>query len=485
MSNSWSSSRLDLHISLDAVGGRRSGLESALRAAIRQGRLPAGTLLPSTRGLAQELGLSRGTVSAAYGQLVEEGYLITRPGSGTTVAEAPQRAQAPARPAPAPTTPRHDLRPGLPDVSAFPTRAWLASTRRVLTRARPEVFGAGDPQGRIELRSALADYLGRTRGVITTPDRIVITSGYYQGLGLLSGVLAASGTRTAAVEDPGHNLFREVVQRAGLTTLALPVDAHGARAEVLTQHTGAVFLTPSHQYPTGVPLHPSRRQTLCVWARSTGGLIVEDDYDGEYRYDRQPVGALQGIAPDHVVYCGTASKTLSPALRLAWMVLPPHLVQPVMRAKQQADLYTETLGQLVLADLITTHAYDRHIRAARLRYRRRRELLLGRIAPIPGLTAHGVPAGLHTLITLSSDGPTEDQLLARCAHNGLALRGIAELHHDPADRPQGLLIGFAAPSERAYPAALDALFTALASDGRGGAPTGVSTATRPTRPQPR
>lgn len=326
MPNSWSGSRLDLHIDLDAAGGRRSALESALRAAIHQGRLSAGLLLPSTRGLAQELGLSRGTVTAAYDQLVEEGYLTTRPGSGTTVADVPPGVPAPALTASTPATPRHDLRPGLPDVSAFPTRAWLASTRRVLTHARPEVFGAGDPQGRIELRNALTDYLGRTRGVITTPDRIVITSGYYQGLGLLADVLAAGGTSTAAVEDPGHDLFRDVVRRAGFTVLAMPVDAHGARIDALTQSTGAVFLTPSHQYPTGVPLHPGRRQTLCAWARSTGGLIVEDDYDGEYRYDRQPVGALQGVAPGQVVYCGTASKTLGPALRLAWMVLPPHLV---------------------------------------------------------------------------------------------------------------------------------------------------------------
>ncbi|OEJ42899.1 GntR family transcriptional regulator [Streptomyces agglomeratus] len=482
MPNHWASSRLDLHVDLDAAGGRRSGLECALRSAIRQGRLSAGTLLPSTRGLAKELGFSRGTVSAAYGQLVEEGYLTTRPGSGTTVAEAPQRPSAPARPAPtSPTIPRHDLRPGLPDVSAFPVRAWLASTRRVLTHARPEVFGAGDPQGRIELRSALADYLGRTRGVLTTPDRIVITSGYHQGLGLLSGVLTAGGISTAAVEDPGHNLLREVVRRAGLTTLALSVDAHGAHVDALTQGTGAVFLTPSHQYPTGVPLHPSRRQTLRAWARSTGGLIIEDDYDGEYRYDRQPVGALQGIAPDQVVYCGTASKTLGPALRLAWMVLPPHLVSPMVRAKREADLYTETLGQLVLADLIATHAYDRHTRAARLRYRRRRELLVNRAAAIPGLTAHGVPAGLHTLLTLPSDGPTEHQLLTRCAHHGVALRGLTELHHDPAHCPHGLLIGFAAPSEHAYPGALDALFTALASDGRGDAATGPSTAVGSTR----
>ncbi|MDQ0749260.1 GntR family transcriptional regulator/MocR family aminotransferase [Streptomyces africanus] len=464
MPEHWSGSRLDLHIDLDAAGGRRTGLESALRAAIRQGRLPAGTLLPSTRGLARELGLSRGTVTAAYGQLVEEGRLITRPGSGTTVAGIPQHATPATPPAPAPTTPRHDLRPGLPDVSAFPTRAWLAATRRVLTRARPEVFGAGDPQGRIELRHALADYLGRTRGVITTPDHIVITSGCHQGLGLLSGVLAAGGISTAAVEDPGHRLFRDVVRRAGLTAVALPVDAHGARVEELTQRTGAVFLTPSHQYPTGVPLHPGRRQALCAWARSTGGLIVEDDYDGEYRYDRSPVGALQGIAPDHVVYCGTASKTLGPALRLAWMVLPPPLVPLLVRARQEADLYTETLGQLVLADLITTHAYDRHIRAARLRYRRRRELLVNRVAAIPGFRVHGVPAGLHALLTLPSDGPTEHQLLTRGARHGLALGGLTDLHHVPANRPQGLLIGFAAPSEHGYPVALDALFTLLASN---------------------
>ncbi|MEU8377887.1 aminotransferase class I/II-fold pyridoxal phosphate-dependent enzyme [Streptosporangium sp. NPDC048865] len=192
---------------------------------------------------------------------------------------------------------------------------------------------------------------------------------------------------------------------------------------------------------------------------------VVGDYDGEYRYERQPVGALQGVAPDQVVYCGTASKTLGPALRLAWMVLPPRLVAPVTLAKQRSDLYTETLGQLVLADLITTHAYDRHIRAARLRYRRRRELLLDRPATVPGLIAHGVPAGLHTLVTLAPGGPTEERLLARCARHGVALRGLTELHHDPAGRPQGLLVGFAAPSERAYPAALDALSAALASDG--------------------
>ncbi|MEU6669112.1 PLP-dependent aminotransferase family protein [Streptomyces sp. NPDC046727] len=461
MRKSWSGSRVDLHIDLDASQGRRSALESALRDAIRQGRLAAGTLLPSTRGLATELGLSRGTVTAAYDQLAEEGYLTSRPGSGTTVADIPPETEASPSASPIPAGPRHDLRPGLPDVSAFPARAWLAATRRVVAGSRSVMLGAGDPQGRIELRTAVADYLGRTRGVVTTPDRIVITSGYYQGLSLLSDVLVRSGARTVAVEDPSHNVFRAVVQRTGLAVRPMPVDADGARVDALTHEVDAVLLTPSHQYPTGVPLHPSRRQAVSAWARTTGGLVIEDDYDGEYRYDRQPVGALQGIAPDRTVYCGTASKTLGPALRLAWMALPPELVKPVVAAKQLADLYTESLSQLVLADLITSHAYDRHVRASRLRYRRRRELLLARAAGVPGLTVRGVPAGLHTLVTLSADWPAEDEVRSFCARHGLALRGLSELHIDAHGRPAGLLIGFAAPPEHAYRPALDALFDTL------------------------
>jgi GntR family transcriptional regulator/MocR family aminotransferase len=470
MPENWTSSRLgghvDLHLDLGAEGGRRSRLEAALREAIRSGRLSTGTPLPSTRGLARELGLSRGTVTAAYDQLAEQGYVTTRPGAATRVADVPPHLSAPTPPAatsPRTPSPAHDLRPGRPDLGAFPTRAWLAATRRVLDRARPEAFGAGDPQGHIELRTALADYLGRTRGVLTTPDRIVVTSGYYQAVRLLCRVLSAQGRAVAAVEDPGHNFYRETVRRTGLTTYPLPVDVHGADVTALAAPTHTVFLTPSHHYPTGVPLHPSRRQAVSAWARATGGLIVEDDYDGEFRYDRHPVGALQSLAPDNVVYCGTTSKTLGPGLRLAWSVLPPDLVAPVVRAKEEADQYSETLGQLVLADVIATHAYDRHIRAARLRYRRRRELLIERVSTFPGLTTHGVPAGLHTLVTLPPDGPTEAALLTTCATRGLALRGLTELHHTPtADRPGGLLIGFAAPSERGYLAALDALSGVLA-----------------------
>ncbi|WP_308164746.1 MocR-like pyridoxine biosynthesis transcription factor PdxR [Nonomuraea sediminis] len=429
---------------LDLRGPRRSGLESALREAIRGGRLAAGTLLPSTRGLARELGLARGTVVAAYDQLATEGYLTVRPGSGTRVAEVP--------PGPDLTDtsgtsrePLYDLRPGCPDVSAFPARAWLAATRRVLGR---HAVGRGDPQGTPELRAALCDYLGRTRGVRATPAQVVVTSGYYQGLVLLSRVLSSCGVGVAAFEDPGHSVYRDAVRRAGLTVVPLPVDAHGARVDALPSDAGAAFLTPAHQYPMGVPLHPARRQAACAWARATGGILVEDDYDGEFRYDRQPVGALQGMAPEHVVYGGTVSKTLGPGLRLGWLVLPPWLVPAVVRAKEEADFYTETLSQLVLADLIATHAYDRHVRAARLRYRRRRELLAFRF-PL-----EGVPAGLSALF-LMPEG--EAEVLSACSRRGLALRGLTELHHDPAGRSQGLLIGFAAPSESDYATALPLL----------------------------
>ncbi|MGW8355522.1 aminotransferase-like domain-containing protein [Streptomyces wedmorensis] len=374
----------------------------------------------------------------------------------------PTSGPIPPNPVSAAAVPRYDLRPGLPDVSAFPIRSWLGATRRVLASARPEIFGAGDPQGRLELRAALADYLGRTRGVITTPDRIVITSGFYQSVQLLSGLLRARGVTAVAMEDPGHNVYRELIQRTGLITPALAVNGHGARVETLTREIGAVIVTPSHQYPTGVPLHPQRCHLLCEWARSTGGLVMEDDYDGEFRYDRQPVGALQGLSPGHVVYCGTASKTLGPALRLAWMALPPDLVSPVVQAKRETDLHTESLGQLVLADLIATRAYDRHIRAARLRYRRRRELLLEQLAAFPAFTPHGVPAGLHTLVTFPTEGLSEDKLLAECATRGIALRGLTELYHRPTAGTPGLLVGFAAAAQHSYPLALDALLSVLA-----------------------
>ncbi|MFI6497510.1 PLP-dependent aminotransferase family protein [Nonomuraea typhae] len=467
MQKHWASSQVDLLVELPAAGGRRAALEHALREAVRARRLAPGALLPSTRALAAQLGLSRGTVSAAYDQLIAEGHLTARPGSGTRVApaaETPGPAPADARPRPDPVL--HDLRPGRPDLSAFPARAWLTATRRVLAGSLTGVFAAGDPQGRPELRAALAAYLGRARGVLASPDQIVVTAGFYQGLALISRVLDG---RPVAMEDPGHNVYREVVRRAALPVVPLPVDADGARTDALTGEHGAAVVTPSHQYPTGVPLHPARRQALRDWARDAGALIVEDDYDGEFRYDRQPVGALQGIAPGRTIYCGTASKTLAPGLRLAWLVAPRQLVAPIVAAKEEADLYTESLGQLVLGDLIATHGYDRAIRSARARYRRRRDLLLSGLREFPALTPHGVPAGLHTLVT---GLPCEEAALAACAAGGVAVRGLKELYHRPGGGRDGLLAGFAAPSDRAYPTALRALFSALSGRRRPAGPPG-------------
>jgi GntR family transcriptional regulator / MocR family aminotransferase len=483
MPEDWATFGVDLHLETDAGTGRRSGLERALRDAIRSGRLAPHARLPSTRALAADLGLSRGTVSAAFDQLVAEGFLTVRQGSGTTVSELPQRL-SPAGEGPpggADRIPRHDLRPGRPDVSLFPVAAWLRATRRALSGARPEIYGYGDPRGRIELRTALAEYLGRARGVFAAPDQIVITSGYVQALALLARVLGAAGTAAIAMEDPGLEFHREVVRRSGLTVLTLPVDDRGARTETLTGITGraagAVVVTPAHQYPTGATLHPARRHALAEWARTAGRLVIEDDYDGEFRYDRQPVGALQGMAPGRVAYIGTAAKTLGPALRLAWMVLPDHLVGPVAEEKRHHDIHTEVPGQLTLADFITSHAYDKHIRSCRLRYRRRRDLLVARLAPeqgrsLPRLRIGGIAAGLQTLVSLPPEGPGEQELLARAAQHGLVLDGLARHWHQPGDHPQGIVVGFGTPTQRAYPVALEALARVLhAAAGRGTGPT--------------
>ncbi|MEU0056960.1 PLP-dependent aminotransferase family protein [Streptomyces sp. NPDC006334] len=445
---------VDLHLEADLAEGRRAGLERALRDAVRDGRLAPGTRLPATRLLAAETGISRNTVKAAYDQLVAEGYLIARQGSGTRVAALPHRLAEPSGAAAHAGAPRFDLRPGSPDVGTFPAAVWLRSLRRAISAAPSTAYDYGDPRGRAELRTALSEYLGRTRGVIAPPERIVITSGAVQGLALLTRVL---GGGPVAMEDPGLPFHREVVRHNGGEVTAAPVDDLGVRTEELGADVRAVVVTPAHQYPTGVTLHPARRRALTDWARACGALIVEDDYDGEFRYDRQPVGALQGMAPGQVVYLGTASKTLGPALRLGWMVLPPALVDAVADAKLHSDHHTESIGQLALADLIAGHAYDRHIRASRLRYRRRRDLLLDRLGAHRGV--RGVAAGLHALVEVDD----EAEVLARAEAEGLAVGRLGEHWHTArgADRPQGLVVGYGTPRERVYPEALEVLARVL------------------------
>lgn len=491
MAKSWvnSAERIgaDLHLELSGRGGRRAALIDALRAAVRGGRLTPGTRLPPYRSLAADLGVARNTVADAYAELVAEGWLTARQGSGTRVAERaqPLRAQSlrhaengPVTAPPRARAPRHDLRQGTPDASAFPREAWFASYRRALQQAPDEVFGPGDPAGRVELREALTEYLARARGVRTTPDRIVICSGFAHGLRLLFGQGGQGGQGGGvlrgplAVEAYGLGFHRELLRAAGVRTVPLPIDEHGARVEELARER-AVLLTPAHQFPTGGPLHAERRAAVIDWARARGGMVLEDDYDGEFRYDRKPVGALQGLDPERVIFLGSVSKSLSPALRLGWMVLPERYVEGVLAAKGEREAWVSVLDQLSLADFVSSGSYDRHVRRMRQRYRSRRDRLVAALAThAPHIEVSGVAAGLHAVLRLPSG--TERSALKAAAWQGVALDGLAAFRHPETavESQDGLVVGYATPSEATFGAALEALCEVLPPGG----PTGVPAA---------
>ncbi|MBT3151708.1 PLP-dependent aminotransferase family protein [Streptomyces sp. CHD11] len=447
---------IDLH--LDPAGpGLRRGLTDALREAVRSGRLAAGTRLPSSRSLAGDLGIARNTVADAYADLTAEGWLTARQGSGTRVADRAVPGP-PSRPVSARRTPGrlpYSLIPGTPDLASFPRAGWLKATRRALAAAPHEALGYGDPRGLPELRTALAGYLARVRGVRADPERVVVCSGFAHGLKLLSEALRARGARTLAVEPYGLNVHWDLVTRAGLRTTPLPQDAAGTRTQDLGD-ADAVLLSPAHQFPLGGALRPERRAAVVDWARRGGGLILEDDYDGEFRYDRQAVGALQDIDPDHVVYLGTASKSLAPGLRLGWMVLPPWLVP---------DITTHSVSvveQLTLAEFLTSGAYDRHVRAARLRYRRRRDALVRALAArAPDVRITGIAAGLHAVLELPPG--TEQSVVQAAAWQGLAVHGLTFYRHPDTDTTQrdALVVGYGTPPDHAWAGALEALCRAL------------------------
>jgi GntR family transcriptional regulator/MocR family aminotransferase len=449
----------------------RAGLTEALREAIRTGRLPAGTRLPASRALAADLGIARSTVTQSYGELVAEGWLAARQGSGTRVAERAEPrgpAPVPVRMRPAVRARTYPLLPGSSDYGEFPRTQWLQAARRAINAAPHSAFGYGDLLGRVELRTALADYLARVRGVDADAERVVVCSGFQHGLTLLARVLRARGERAVAVESFGLDIYRHLLTDAGLRIPSLVVDEGGARTGELAAQpdVGAVLLTPAHQFPTGVALSPERRVAAIDWARATGGLILEDDYDGEFRYDRQPVGALQGLDPERVVYFGTASKSLAPGLRLGWMVLPAALVGEVSAAKGYVDV-TSALEQLTLAELITSGGFDRHVRSMRLRYRRRRDQLVAAVeAQAPGMRVTGMAAGLQAVIELPLG--TEDTVLRAAAGRGLMVSGLAEFRHaepgprQPLPGPDALVVNYAALSDSAWTGALEALCAVLA-----------------------
>ncbi|MDG4865739.1 PLP-dependent aminotransferase family protein, partial [Streptomyces sp. T-3] len=358
----------------------------------------------------------------------------------------------------------YNLSPGAGDLAAFPRAEWLKAYRRALTAAPIDAFGYGDPRGRVELRTVLADYLARVRGVYADPDRIVICSGTVHGLMLLAQVLRARRVRKVAVESYGLDIHRQLLTERGLRLPPLGFDELGTHTRELAQvRPGAVLLTPAHQFPMGLPLSPQRRAAVVDWARTSGGLILEDDYDGEFRYDRQPVGALQSLDPDRVVYLGTASKALAPGLRLGWLVLPADLAAEVAAAKGVEDWYCSSLDQLTLAEFIASGAYDRHVRGTRLRYRRRRDQLIETLAErAPGVRVSGIAAGLHAVLELPAG--TEQSVIQAAAWQGLSVTGLGYFRHPQASGPvrDALVLGYGRPPEHAWAGALDALCGVLA-----------------------
>lgn len=450
-------------------GGLSDWLAREVRSAIADGRLPVGSTLPATRTLAGDLRVSRGVVTEAYRRLTEDGHVEGRGRGGTVVVAVPHapdssgdtptalRAAADegagdlftappgpgvfdaVRAAPA----RIDLSPGLPDLAAFPRAAWLRAERSVLARLTPSDFGYGDPRGTRALRGAVARWLSRNRGIHADPDDVMIVNGTAHALRLLVDALHAEGISAVAVEEPGSLGVRQHLRPLG--TPPVPVDAHGIRVDAL-RATGApaVLLTPAHQFPTGVVLGGERRRELMDWARA-GGLVIEDDYDAEHRYDRPAVPALRALLPDHVCYAGSISKLLAPALRLGWLLAPPAYRDVLVDARRLTDLGTAALPQLVLAHLMDSGDLERHLRLVRKHHRRRRDAMIEAIGTrLPGAVVHGAAAGLHLMITLGAEtyeGSDADLATAALAE-GVKVHPLS--WHTQLPHPPGLVLGYAA-----------------------------------------
>ncbi|HEY1687523.1 MAG TPA: PLP-dependent aminotransferase family protein [Solirubrobacteraceae bacterium] len=449
---------MDLHLDLESAEGRslRARIEHALREAVRSGRLPPGTRLPATRRLCVELGVSRGVVAEAYAQLAAEGYLQTHRGAGTLVAATGGGQPASASHAPQRAQPRHDLNPFRPALAAFPRGAWATAIARVARSAPDESLGYPDPAGVPELRSALAAYLGRARGVRATPEQIAVVSGLRQGISLVFSALAAQGAKSIALEQPGWHGLHETAADAGLRTERVPVDREGLLVDELERlHIDAVTVMPAHQYPTGAVLSAERRAALIEWAQRHDAIVIEDDYDAEYRYDRRPIGSLQGLAPQRVVYGGSASKTLAPALRLGWLALPQDLATRVIELQRVRSGMPAPLLQLAFADLIERGELDRHLRSQRRRYGRQREALLAALqSAFPEAAIRGAAAGLYLVLELPA-GIEERHVLDAARRRGIAVAGLG-------DSEPGLVIGYANLPEPSVAPAVQALSASIA-----------------------
>jgi GntR family transcriptional regulator / MocR family aminotransferase len=436
-------------------------IEEQLRRAIRDGALRPGTPVASTRDLARQLGVSRRVVVDAYAQLAAEGYLLLRQGARPRVSDT-AAAGEPVAAEPSPPPVRYDFRPSVPDVSTFPRRSWLRSLRQALSTMTDADLGYGDPRGVDALRAALTDYLGRVRGVVAEPSRVLVTCGYQQGLDLVCRALAQRGGRRIAFEDPAYPEQKELARRAGLEPVPVAVDELGLRVDELARAApDAVVLTPAHQHPTGVVLAGERRTELIAWLRDHDAIAIDDDYDAEYRYDRAAVGALQGLDPERVVYAGSASKTLAPALRIGWFVLPAGLVEPVVEGKRLVDQQTDRVEQHAFADFLVRGELDRHLRRMRTSYRGRRDALIAVLADeLPETAVGGIAAGLHATVRLP-DSDDEAAIVDEARRRRIEVGPMAENWADPSGRPPTLLLGYGQIQEAAIGRAVRALAEAI------------------------
>jgi len=470
MTVDWARGGPDLLVALDRDAGPLGiQIQDQLRAAIRDRRLGAGERLPSTRRLAELLGVSRGTVVDVYEQLLAEGYVESAVGSGTRVAAMP--ADGPIRQAPgatpSPRSPEIDFEYGVPDLGSVPLTDWtwaVSESARTLPTAE---LGDGDPAGSRHLREVVTAYHRRVRSGCAVAEDAVVVVGFRQGLALALATLARHGIRRVALEDPGPREHDLIARRAGLDAVPVPVDDHGLDVDRLRE-TGAraVLLTPAHQCPTGVALGPSRRRDLVTWADEVDGVILEDDYDAEFRYDRQPVGSLQGLNPARVIALGSVSKTLAPAIRLGWVLAPARFVAGIVEEKRLSSRGAPGLDQEALALLMESGRFDRHLRRVREIYRARRDVLAAEadLAFGPG-RLHGLAAGCHALLRLP-DGTSEHAVVTTAATMGVRVNGLGHYrfalpNSEPDPLPPALVLGFGNVTEHQISRGIRTLAKAL------------------------
>ena len=466
MAIQWSGLGPELLLRLDRGRGQplRSQLEAGLRDAIRSGRLQGGERLPSSRELARELGVSRGLVQEGYNQLLAEGYLTSRVGSATRVAAGAR--PAPAAPPPGPVPPPRliaDFRSGVPDLASFPREDWTWATREACLRVATADLDYGDPRGSAALRRVVAAYLRRVRAAAADQERIVVCTGFAQGLGLVLRALGQRGVRRAALEDPGYGDLAvsdsaRAARAVGVDVVPVPVDELGLDVTALeASGARAVVVTPAHQSPTGVVLAAKRRHALLEWAARNDGFVIEDDYDSEFRYDREPVGVLQGLAPDRVFTIGTVSKSLAPAVRLGWVLVPPALAGAVAEEKRISDRGSSGLDQLAVAALLESGRYDRHLRRMRAVYGRRRGVLIDSLARhAPGVGLTGLAAGFHAVAHLP-ESADEQAVIVAARERSVGLYGMGPQRSTTMAAPPQLVLGFGNVSERAVESGIAAV----------------------------